>query len=58
MNRMDAMERLVALIRQAATPPVPRKATRPTGASRRRRIEAKQHRAATKRHRQRPPSED
>ena len=58
MNRMDAMERLVALIRQAATPPKPRKATKPTGASRRRRIEAKQHRAATKRQRQRPPPED
>ena len=57
-NRMDAMERLVELIRQAAVPPVPRRKTKPTGASRLRRLKSKQHRGATKRLRNRPPSED
>jgi ribosome-associated protein len=58
LNRLDAMERLVALIRQAAEPPAPRKATRPTGASRQRRRRAKERRAATKKLRSRPPAED
>ena len=34
-NREDARERLVALIRQAATPPKPRRATKPPRASKR-----------------------
>jgi len=58
LNRKDAMEKLVALIRQAAVPPVPRRKTRPTGASRQRRLKSKQHRGATKRLRGKPPSED
>ena len=48
-NRHDALERLVALIRKAAIAPTPRKATRPTLASKRRRLEGKQRRGALKR---------
>jgi ribosome-associated protein len=48
-NREDAVERLVALIRDAATPPVPRRPTKPTHASRKRRLESKARRAEVKR---------
>jgi len=47
-NRQDARERLIALIRNAATPPTPRRPTRPTRASRERRIESKKRRASIK----------
>lgn len=47
-NREDALARLIALIQKAAEPPVPRTATRPTLASRRRRLEMKRHRSLTK----------
>lgn len=50
-NREDAIERLVALLRRAATPPVPRRPTRPTMASRERRLVAKTRRARLKRQR-------
>lgn len=48
-NRDDALARLVALIRRAAEPPVPRKPTRPTAASRMRRLESKRRRGEIKR---------
>ncbi len=48
-NRRDALDRLVALVRKAAIAPTPRKATRPTAASRRRRLEGKQRRGVLKR---------
>ncbi len=48
-NREDARARLVDMIRQAAVPPVRRRATRPTRASKQRRREAKSARAAVKR---------
>lgn len=48
-NRADAMERLLDLIRRAAERPVLRRATRPTLASKRRRLEGKRNRAAVKR---------
>jgi ribosome-associated protein len=48
-NRRDAIERLVALIQQAAAPRKTRRPTRPTGASRRRRLESKRHRGEIKR---------
>jgi ribosome-associated protein len=54
-NRADARERLAALIRDAAVAPVPRRATRPTLGSKRRRLEAKSIRAAVKRTRGRAP---
>src|SRR5688500_4521336 len=48
-NRRDAIERLVALIQQAAAPRKTRRATRPTRASRQRRLESKRHRGELKR---------
>jgi ribosome-associated protein len=50
-NRQDALGRLIELIRRAAVPPLPRRPTRPTMAGRTRRLEAKAHRARTKRRR-------
>lgn len=50
-NRQDAIERLGALIRKAAAPPKPRKATRPPAASRQHRLHSKHHRAERKRRR-------
>ena len=47
-NRQDALERLLALIREAAVPPVPRRATKPTHAARQRRLEAKARRSSVK----------
>jgi ribosome-associated protein len=47
-NRREAMERLIELIQRACEPPRPRRATRPTAASRARRLEAKRRRGATK----------
>lgn len=47
-NRQDAMERLVRLIRKAAHPRKPRKRTRPTAASKERRLNAKRHRSRVK----------
>jgi len=50
-NRAEARERLFDLIRRAATPPKPRRPTKPTFASKRRRLEAKTARAKLKRNR-------
>lgn len=50
-NRRDALDRLVALVRKAAVAPRPRKATRPTAASKRRRLDGKQRRGTLKRRR-------
>lgn len=47
-NREDALARLVALIRQALERPKPRLKTRPTRASKERRIAAKKHRGTIK----------
>ena len=55
-NREDARERLVDLIRRAAVAPVPRRATKPTAASRERRLESKKRRSSIKGlRRTRPP---
>src|SRR5579871_1756601 len=48
-NRAEARAKLVDLIARAATPPKPRKATKPTAASRRRRLESKVVRGRLKR---------
>jgi ribosome-associated protein len=50
-NRQDAIERLVELVRKAAQPPRIRHKTRPTLASRQRRLENKRRRSETKRFR-------
>jgi ribosome-associated protein len=47
-NRADARERLFGLIREAAIRPVPRRATKPPKAEKRRRMEAKKHRSGIK----------
>ncbi|HEY4981135.1 MAG TPA: alternative ribosome rescue aminoacyl-tRNA hydrolase ArfB [Pseudolabrys sp.] len=47
-NRADARERLFDLIREAAVKPVPRRATKPTKAAKRRRLESKKHRSGIK----------
>jgi ribosome-associated protein len=58
-NRQDARARLVALLQEAAKPPPPkRKATRPTLASRERRLTGKAVRATVKRLRGRAGGED
>ncbi len=53
-NRADALARLVELLREAAIVPKERRKTRPTLASKKRRIEGKKHRAQTKDQRSRP----
>jgi ribosome-associated protein len=59
MNRQAAMERLLELIRKAAEPPPPpRKKTRPTYASKLRRLEGKSKRSGVKAMRGRPKGED
>ena len=57
-NREDARERLIALIREAATPPKPRRKTKPTYASRLRRQEGKRRRSTVKSLRRGKISED
>jgi ribosome-associated protein len=50
-NRADAVERLAGLIRQASEVPKPRRATRPTLASKRERLDSKKRRSAVKQRR-------
>ena len=50
-NRTDAMERLIDLLRQASIRPKHRRKTKPTRASRERRLEAKKRRSQTKKQR-------
>ena len=57
-NRADALERLVALIRRAAETPKPRRPTRPSAASKERRLKAKSERGAVKKLRRISPPED
>ena len=56
-NRQDALDRLVALIREAAAPPAKRHPTRPSLGERQRRLEEKGRRAALKRERRARPDE-
>jgi len=51
LNRRDVLERLIDMIRQAAKEPVRRKPTRPTAASRERRLDQKKRQSAKKRSR-------
>jgi ribosome-associated protein len=57
-NRAEAEARLVDLIRQAAVRPVPRRATKPTKASKQRRIEGKKRRSDVKAMRRSKPNWD
>jgi ribosome-associated protein len=56
-NREEALERLVELVRAAARPPTPRKKTRPTRASKRRRLDDKKKHGALKSLRARPTND-
>ena len=53
-NRQDARERLQAFVDAGLVAPVPRVATRPTRASKRRRLDAKRERSTIKQSRGRP----
>ena len=57
-NRDDAIDRLLELLRQAAVPPKPRRATRPTLASKTRRLDSKVKRGGIKRLRSGKPGDD
>jgi ribosome-associated protein len=57
-NRLEALDRLVELIRAAVPPPTPRRKTRPTKASKRRRLEGKKHRGTVKSLRSGPPRDE
>jgi ribosome-associated protein len=58
-NREAAAERMAALLRSAiAPPPAPRRATRPSRASKERRLEVKRQRSDLKRTRRRRPDDD
>jgi ribosome-associated protein len=57
-NRELALERLAHRLRAALEAPRPRRATRPTTASRRKRVEGKKRRGEIKRARRRPTGDD
>lgn len=58
MNRQDALERLVDLIRRAAHRPKARRPTKPTYASKLKRLEGKTRRSGVKNLRGRPRGDD
>lgn len=58
MNREDALARLVEMVAKAAVRPKRRIATKPTRASRERRLEGKQKRSGVKKMRQGRPGDD
>jgi ribosome-associated protein len=57
-NRADAVERLVTMIRESLVEPRPRRATKPTRASKERRLSGKARDARTKKLRSRVRGED
>jgi ribosome-associated protein len=57
-NRQAALKSLIRLIERAAEPPARRIATRPTAASRRRRLQTKTHRASVKQARSAPADDE
>lgn len=57
-NRDDALERLIGLIREACEIDKPRRPTRPTLASKKRRLDSKQRRGETKKLRGSKPGTD
>jgi ribosome-associated protein len=58
LNRAEALARLVALLREGAYPPKPRIATRPTLASKQRRLAGKSLRSVVKRNRSGPVGDE
>ena len=58
MNRKDSIDRLVEMIAKAAVAPVKRRATKPTKASKEKRLETKARRSGVKSMRSRPISGD
>ena len=56
-NRAAARERLAEVLRSALVPPVPRRATKPTRASKLRRLDAKRRRSEVKARRRRPDAD-
>ena len=54
-NRQDARDRLIAVVRKAAEPVATRRKTRPTGESKKRRLESKRRRSEFKKARRRGP---
>ena len=56
-NRAAARERLAEVLRAALVPPIPRRATTPTRASKLRRLDAKKSRSEVKARRRRPDAD-
>ena len=56
-NRAAARERLAEVLRSALIPPVPRRATKPTRASKLRRLDVKKRRSEIKARRRRPDAD-
>ena len=57
-NRADAFERLLGMVRESLIAPKPRRPTKPTRASRERRLAGKSRAAQTKQLRRRVPADD
>ena len=57
-NRADALERLRAMVAEALVEPKPRRKTRPTRASKQRRLEGKVQRGRVKALRRKPPGSE
>ena len=57
-NVADCLEKLKALLQSVATAPKPRRAVKPTLASKRRRVASKRERSETKNRRRRPNSDE
>jgi ribosome-associated protein len=57
-NRADALERLLAMVRESLVEPKPRRPTKPTRASRERRLAGKTRAGQTKQLRRRVPADD
>ena len=47
-NREDALQRLIQMIQEAASPPIPRRPTKPTQGSKKRRLDSKTRRSSVK----------
>ena len=57
-NRQDALQRLIEMIQRAAEKPILRRATKPTKASKTRRLDAKRRQSTIKQSRRARPADD